>query len=243
MGRAIEVVALERGHEIVAIVDPAAGGERVRARLDPEALAGARAAFEFTGPASAEPNVLALLQAGIAVVCGTTGWAPGEDLRRAARRAKVGAVVAPNFSVGMNLFYAAVREAARLAGASDLYDPFVVEHHHRAKLDSPSGTALKLAAIVREAAPTFAEIEIGSAQAPVSGRAIHVASIRAGHEPGTHTVGFDGVHDRITLTHAARGRGGFALGAVLAAEWVVGRAGLHGFDEVVRDLVAGGGER
>ena len=243
MGKAIEAAALERGHEIVAIVDPTATGERVRSRLDPDTLAGARVAFEFTCASSAEPNVIALLQAGIAAVCGTTGWAPGEDLRRAARQAGVGAVVAPNFSVGMNLFYAVVREAARLTGAADLYDPFVVEQHHRAKLDSPSGTALHLATIVREAAPNFAEIEIGNpAQPPVSGRAVHVASVRAGHEPGTHTVGFDGVHDRITLTHAARGRGGFALGAVLAAEWVVGRAGLHGFDEVVRDLVTGGGE-
>jgi len=242
MGRAIEAVALDRGHEIVAIVDPAAAGARVRPRIDREALSGARVAFEFTSSSSAEPNVIALLEAGVAVVCGTTGWTPGADVRRAARRATVGAVVAPNFSIGMNLFYAVVREAARLAGAADLYDPFVVEQHHRAKLDSPSGTAMHLAAIVREAAPSFAEIETGSpSRGTVSARAIHVASVRAGHEPGTHTVGFDGAHDRITLTHAARGRGGFALGALLAAEWIVGRAGLHGFDEVVRDLVAGGG--
>jgi 4-hydroxy-tetrahydrodipicolinate reductase len=243
MGRAIEGVARERGHELVAVVDPE-GGETpsgVR-RSELGDLAPATVAFEFTGPSSAESNVIALLGAGVAVVSGSTGWeAASAALCRAVKAAGVGAVVAPNFSVGMNLFYAVVEQAARLAGASGLYEPFVVETHHRGKLDAPSGTAARLAELLREAAPSYSSIQVGCpAEGAVSSGTIHLASVRAGHEPGRHTVGFDGVHDSITLTHAARGRGGFALGAVLAAEWIAERRGLHGFDEVVRDLVEGG---
>jgi 4-hydroxy-tetrahydrodipicolinate reductase len=243
MGRAIEEVARDRGHELVAIVDPEAGAERGGVRRSGiDDLVPATMAFEFTRASSAESNVIALLESGVGVVCGTTGWtAANAVLRQAAEAAEVGVVVAPNFSVGMNLFYAVVREAARLAGATALYEPYLVETHHRGKLDAPSGTAVRLAELVRASAPSYSSIQVGCpTEGPVGSGTIHVTSVRSGHEPGRHTVGFDGVHDSITLTHAARGRGGFALGAVLAAEWIAGRQGLHGFDEVVRDLVERG---
>lgn len=240
MGRAIEQVARERGHELVAVVDPEAEQSERRAELSD--LGPATVAFEFTSPSVAEANVIALLRSGVAVVCGTTGWTTASAaVREAAAGSSAGAVMAPNFSVGMNLFYELVRQAARLAGASGLYEPFVVENHHRGKLDAPSGTAIRLAELIRETAPSYGSIQVGCPTEGAVGRGtIHVSSVRSGHEPGTHRVGFDGVHDSISLTHAVRGRGGFALGAVLAAEWVAGRTGLHGFDEVVRDLIEGG---
>jgi 4-hydroxy-tetrahydrodipicolinate reductase len=245
MGRAVEAAARERGHDLVAIVDPAVGGRRVRKRLDPRAFGGARVAFEFTKPSTAESNIIRLLDANIAVVCGTTGWTPGSaELRRAIRASKAGAIVAPNFSVGMNLFYLAVEEAARAAGRSGLYDAFVLETHHRGKVDAPSGTATRLASIVQEAAPAYSTVQFGCpAEGAVGRGAIHVASVRAGHEPGSHTVGFDGPYDQITLTHRGRGRGGLALGAVLAGEWIVKRRGLHGFDRVLKDYLGKGGRR
>jgi 4-hydroxy-tetrahydrodipicolinate reductase len=245
MGKAIDAVARDRGHELVAIVDPAGRGRRVRKRLDGRALGGAKVAFEFTKPSTAESNVIRLLEAGVAVVCGTTGWTPGStDLRRAVRRSKAGAIVAPNFSLGMNLFYLAVTEAARTLGKVGIYDAFVLESHHRGKLDAPSGTATRLASIVQEAAPDYSTVQIGCpAEGAVSRGSIHVASVRAGHEPGVHSVGFDGPYDQITLTHRGRGRGGLALGAVVAGEWVVKRRGLHGFDRVLKDFLAKGGRR
>jgi len=225
MGREIERVAVARGHALASIVDPHARGARAFRSIEPKALRGAHVAFEFTRPDSAEANVVGLLAGNVRVVCGTTGWdASSKAVSAAVRRSRAAAIVAPNFSPGVALFYRVVGEAARLYRSLP-YDPFVLEAHHRLKLDAPSGTAKKLAGIVA-----------GDVQ---------VASVRAGHEAGTHTVGFDGEHVVITLEHRSRGRAGLALGAVLAAEWLEGQRGMHGFDEVVDALVreAKGGRR
>lgn len=240
MGREIEAAALSRGHRIAVVVDPTARRRGALRTLPAKRPSGVDVAFEFTTPRSACDNVARLLGAGIAVVCGTTGWdVASSALRKAAKRSRSGAVIAPNFSVGMNLFYRVVAEAARLYGGTRLYDPFVFESHHRGKTDAPSGTALRLARLVAEADPRGAGIHAGPPEAPLAKGAVHVASIRAGHEAGLHTVGFDGADDVVSLTHRARGRSGFALGAVLAGEWILERRGLHGFDEVLDDLLRG----
>ncbi len=243
MGRAIEAAARSRGHEVVAIVDRRAEG--ALRTLDPGRLEGAEAAFEFTEPGSAREHVIGLLEAGIGVVCGTTGWnAEDRAVAEAAARGGSAAVIAPNFSVGMNLFLRVAAEAARRLLPTGLYDPHVLESHHRGKVDAPSGTALALARIL--ASVGGEEIVRGIPERPVPRGAIHVASVRAGHEPGSHTVGFDGEHDEILLIHRARGRTGFAAGAVLAAEWLPGRTGRYGFDAVLDDLASGtreGGRR
>jgi 4-hydroxy-tetrahydrodipicolinate reductase len=235
MGRALEAAARERGHRIAAIVDPEAAG--ARRRLDPRRLGGAEVAFEFTRPDAARANVRLLLEAGIPVVCGTTGWdGRAAEVRRWARAGRTGIVVAPNFSVGVLLFQRLVEEAARRLSPTGMFDPWVLEAHHRGKVDAPSGTASKLAQVI--AARFGGPVMEGNAVLPVPRGAVHVASLRAGHETGTHTVGFEGAYDSISLTHRARGREGFALGAVLAAEWVRGRRGVHGFDAVVDGLLS-----
>lgn len=222
MGRAIEEAAAARGHACVAVVDRSVRSERVVRTLDAASWRGVNVAFEFTRPDSAKDNVIALLRRGIAVVCGTTGWdAADPAVRRAASAAKRGCVIAPNFSIGMSLFYAAVRQAAESYLAVADYEPWIAEWHHRKKADAPSGTARRIAAIIAEAA----------------GGDVPIAAVRAGHEPGLHRVGFDGPDDAVTLEHAARGRGGFARGAVFAAEWIRSRRGIHGFEDVVSDLV------
>ena len=237
MGRAVEAVLRDRRHRIAAVVDPEAPG--ARRRLDPKRLGGAEVAFEFTRPDAAPANVRLLLEAGISVVCGTTGWdGSAPEVRRWARAGKAGLVVAPNFSVGVLLFQRLVEDAARRLFPTGMFDPTVLEAHHRGKVDAPSGTASKLAGAI---AKTWGGAVIeGNAVLPVPHGAVHVASLRAGHEAGTHTVGFEGAHDSISLTHRARGREGFALGAVLAAEWVRGRRGVHGIDAVVDGVLSGG---
>jgi len=241
MGREIERVALARGHRLAAVVDPAASGPKGFRSLSPRALRGVDVAFEFTRPEAAEENLLALLAQDARAVCGTTGWdASSKAVRDAARRSRGGAVVAPNFSPGMALFYRLVGEAARLYLALPAYDPFVLEAHHRGKADAPSGTARKLAGIVAGTGRKARKVRIGDASPPLRPGEVHVVSVRAGHEAGTHVVGFDGEHDGITLEHRSRGRSGLALGAVLAAEWIEVRRGLHGFDEVVDALVRDG---
>jgi 4-hydroxy-tetrahydrodipicolinate reductase len=240
MGREIERVAAGRGHRLAAIVDPKASGPKGFRSIGAKALRGVDVAFEFTRPDTAEENVIALLARNVSVVCGTTGWdASSRAVRAAARRSRAAAVVGPNFSPGMALFYRVVEEAARLYLALPSYDPFVLESHHRGKADAPSGTARRLAEILAR------PVRIGTPDAPLAPGEVHVVSVRAGHEAGEHTVGFDGEHDAIALTHRSRGRSGFALGAVLAAEWIGGRRGVHGFDEVVDGIVraAKGGRR
>jgi 4-hydroxy-tetrahydrodipicolinate reductase len=223
MGRAIERVAAARGHVCVAVVDRTARGRRMSRTLAAASWRGVKTAFEFTEPESAKAHVIELLERGVAVVCGTTGWdAADRDVRRAARASTAGCVIAANFSVGMNIFYAVVTEAGRLYRAAG-YDPWIAEWHHRAKVDAPSGTARRLQSILDAGVP--------------------IAAVRAGHEPGRHLVGFDGPDDAITLEHAARGRDGFATGAWLAAEWLQGRRGLYGFDAVLDTLVSGKARR
>jgi len=244
MGREIEAVAQARGHEVVAMVDPSERGRRVRRRIGEDELSGAEAAFEFTSPGAAEQNVLTLLGCGVPVVCGTTGFSPDlVALARATRKARKAVVLAPNYSLGVNLFFRMVQEAARLLGSTDRFDPFVLEEHHRGKVDAPSGTARRLADLVVEEDPHRWSVHEGVPPGGVPPGAVQVVSVRAGNETGTHIVGFDGEHDRIELTHRARGRGGFAAGAVLAAEWIPGKRGVHGFDRVLQDLFPGGGRR
>jgi len=238
MGRAIESAAAGRGHELVGVVDPGVGDRPGVPRLDARALRGAEVAFEFTAPGAAEENVLALLALRVAVVCGTTGWDPSSRrVARALERFRGALLVAPNFSLGMSVFVRVVSDCARALGRLGGYDPFVVECHHRGKADAPSGTARRLAEAVREGSPRPLAVCEGNPRGRVAPGAIHLASVRAGHEPGVHTVGFDGEHDVITLTHRSRGRSALALGAVLAGEWLRGRSGRRTFEEVVGELV------
>jgi 4-hydroxy-tetrahydrodipicolinate reductase len=142
-------------------------------------------------------------------------------------------VHAANFSLGVNLFYRLVREAARRLSAFPQYDPYVLERHHRLKKDAPSGTARALSAIVSEATGRRA---LESLSGPLPEGSFHVAAVRAGGIVGDHTVGFDSGADEILLEHRARSRRAFAEGAVAAAEWIATRTGFHTFDAVLDDL-------
>jgi 4-hydroxy-tetrahydrodipicolinate reductase len=221
MGRAIDEQARRRGHALETVV--------TRGGLAAAALARVDVAFEFSVPDAAASNVRELLRRGVSVICGTTGWSPPEELRRAAAEAECGLVVAPNFSIGMQLFYRLVEQAGALFGSLGQHDPYVWEHHHRTKRDAPSGTARRLAEILARADPRGYD-------ASKEGGA--VVSVRAGAEPGRHIVGFDSEHDIVRLEHAARGRSGFALGAVLAAEWLDGKTGYHGLESLVDEALS-----
>jgi len=240
MGRAVEAAALSQGYTLGPIVDRSGRNRRVVRTIGEASWRGVGVAFEFTEPGVAKDHVVELLRRGIPVVCGTTGWdAEDATVRRAARASTAGAVIAPNFSIGMGLFYAAVADAARRYLMVGGYDPWVAEWHHRGKADAPSGTARRLAALVAGAGPAGASVCSGLPVAPIAPGDVHVVAIRAGSQSGRHLVGFDGPHDAVTFEHVARGREGFADGALRAAAWLRGRRGLHGFDEVLDDLVRG----
>ena len=217
MGRAVTELAQERGHVVHAVIgrEENAGG----AALTRERLAGVEVAIELTRADAVVANLERLIEAGIPTVTGTTGWSA--ELPRIARlvEASGGALLhAANFSVGIHLFLRVARDlAARFAGRPE-FDSFILEEHHAAKLDAPSGTAAALRGRLREAD---------------AARDFPITSVRAGSIPGTHVVTYDGPHDTIALSHVARSRRGFAAGAVSAAEWLPGRPGVHDFEEML----------
>jgi 4-hydroxy-tetrahydrodipicolinate reductase len=224
MGREVEAVLRERSHEPV----PVKKGEAFPA--------GCPVGIDFTRGDAVVENVKKALAAGARYVVGTTGWTgQADEVRRLVEEAGGGLVHAANFSVGVNLFYAIVREAARILGPFPDYDPYVVERHHRGKKDAPSGTARALAAILESGAGPRRRA-VTSLERPLAAGEFAVTAVRAGGIVGDHTVGFDSGGDEILLEHRARSRRGFALGAVLAAEWIASRRGMFGFDAVLADL-------
>jgi len=224
MGREVEAVLLERKHEPVRV----GKGEAFPA--------GCAVGIDFTRGETVVANVKKALAARARYVVGTTGWSEhADEVRRLVEQAGGGLVHAANFSVGVNLFYAIVREAARILGPFPDYDPYVVERHHRQKRDTPSGTAKALAAIL-ESGGGARRRAVASLEGTLKPDEFLVASVRAGGIVGEHTVGFDSGGDEILLEHRARSRRGFALGAVLAAEWIASRSGVFGFDAVLADL-------
>jgi 4-hydroxy-tetrahydrodipicolinate reductase len=237
MGQAIEIEAGRRGHLKVGEFDPGRAGGSTSTPLEPSLLGQPEVVFEFTEPSAAESNLVTLLQAGIPVICGTTGWNPSPALDAALSAGQAGAIVAPNFSIGMSLFSRLVREAGRMLATAGLHRPWVFEEHHTGKKDAPSGTARHLAELVMEVDSRMRAVQEGNPADRLPEDALQVVSLRSGSEPGTHTVGFDGEYDRITLTHRARSRSGFAIGAVFAAEWLIGKTGLHRFEDVVDSLL------
>ena len=215
MGRLVESLAGEYGCEIAGIVDPPAGTDGV----DSDRWRGADVAIDFSSPEAVKANVQALARRRINVVLGTTGWGEQEAaLRKTIAESGIGIVAAPNFSTGVVLFESIVAHAAKLFAPQPEFGAFLHEAHHSAKKDAPSGTALKLASAMRDAGFQ---------------RPIDVSSTRAGSIPGTHTIGFDGPAETITLTHTARDRTAFARGALTAARWVNGKRGWYSMQDVL----------
>jgi len=226
MGREVEAVARARAHEPVVVARGAG--------FPPGAAVG----IDFTRADGVEANVRAALAAGARYVVGTTGWEQAlPRVRGDVERAGGGLVHAANFSLGVNLFYRLVASAAAIFAHVPEYDPYVLERHHRQKIDQPSGTAKTLARILEESKGGRQRgVTTFSGAIPSDG--FHVTSLRAGGIVGDHTVGFDSGVDEILLEHRARSRQGFALGAVLAAEWIATRTGVHPFEAVLDDLLA-----
>lgn len=220
MGKLIETLSKAKNHEIVAVIDEAG------AKLSVDELAGelkpADVAIDFSVAEAVRKNVEASCLAGISLVEGATGWnADLDEIKKFVAKEQGSFVFGANFSVGVNLFYRVVDHAAELFAQFEDYEAFIEEQHHSRKVDSPSGTALKLKDIVA-----------GHIKDEFS-----VSATRAGNIPGTHRVGFDGNADQIMLEHAARSREGFASGAILAAEWIVGRKGFWDFTEVMDEII------
>jgi 4-hydroxy-tetrahydrodipicolinate reductase len=217
MGRAVAALAEARGHSIHALIgaEENAGGRA----LTRDRLAGADVAIEFTRPDAAVANLERLIEAGVPTVTGTTGWLA--ELPRITRlvEQKHGALLhASNFSIGVHLFLRVAQDLSRRFAGHATFDAFILEEHHAAKRDAPSGTAQSLQSALRAGDPD---------------RAFPITSVRAGAIPGTHTVTYDAPSESVTLSHVSRSREGFAAGAVAAAEWLPSHPGVYTFEKML----------
>lgn len=214
MGHMIESIARERGHEIVSIID-----QNNLDEFESNAFASADVAIEFTTPQTAADNILRAWKAGVPVVCGTTGWNIDAMRQEAIGREGdgIGLMWSSNYSIGVNILFAINKQLAKFMEAYPEYTPHMTEVHHIHKLDAPSGTAKTLQEAIGDDRLAIKDIE----------------SIREGEVAGIHTVTWDSEIDTISISHSAKSRKGFALGAVIAAEWMKDKTGWHDFSEVI----------
>jgi 4-hydroxy-tetrahydrodipicolinate reductase len=215
MGRLVEGLAASHGCRVIAIVTEVSAPDAIAAA----AATGVDAAVDFSLPDAVPANLPKLAASKVSVVIGTTGWGAQEAaMREVAKKAGIGVLAAANFSIGVNIFKAAVEAAARRFALQADVGAWIHESHHSTKKDAPSGTAIMLKGAMERA---------GYA------RPIDVSSTRAGAIPGTHVVGFDGLADTVTLTHTVRDRAVFAHGALEAAKWIKGRSGWFTIDDMI----------
>ncbi|HLH32879.1 MAG TPA: 4-hydroxy-tetrahydrodipicolinate reductase [Terriglobia bacterium] len=224
MGHEIEAVAREQGETVAEVFD--------EFRLvQGDALAGVDVCIDFSTPDAVVGNIRMAIEAKRDIVVGTTGWDKHlPEFRNTVKDS--GLLYSSNFSLGMNYFFRLVRRAAEMMNHATDYDPFIHETHHRQKIDSPSGTALTLARILVDGIERKKEILTRPPDGAIKPEMLHVSSTRAGTVAGTHTVMFDSAADSIELTHVAKTRRGFALGAITAARWLHGRKGIYTMDDV-----------
>lgn len=241
MGKMIEQIALSRGHEIVSVIDVDNQQD-----FDSPAFASADVAIEFTSPTAAYGNYLKAFAKGVKVVSGSTGWMAEhkEEVEQLCSKAGGNTLFwASNFSVGVAIFSAVNRYLARIMNNFPQYDVEMEEVHHVHKLDAPSGTAITLAEDIVDNLDRKGEWTKGTLVAPdgtVSGskecrtNAVRIDSVRRDEVPGIHSIKYDSEADSITITHSAHSRKGFALGAVLAAEYTRDHTGLLSIDDMFK---------
>jgi 4-hydroxy-tetrahydrodipicolinate reductase len=220
MGQVIERIALERGHEIVLKKDEF---------NTYDGLSTADVAIDFSVPTAAVSNISSCFHANVPVVSGTTGWLEHYDEMEALCNEKQGGFISSsNFSLGVNIFFELNEYLAKIMAQFDSYKVSMEEIHHTQKLDAPSGTAISLAKGVIENS-AYAKWTLDNPKE----KEIHIEAKRIGDVPGTHTVTYDSTVDSIELKHTAHNREGFALGAVIAAEWLAGKKGIYTMKDVL----------
>lgn len=238
MGHEVENFLLERGHKIVGRVDKeSAEGKTVV--LTEDLLKASDVVIEFALPEAVIDHVALYAKVGIPSVIGTTGW---DERRHEAQELILkhgGAMVyGSNFSLGAHMFFHLVEKAAGMIAEIPDYDIMVTEYHHKMKKDSPSGTALSVAERILRACPRKRIINSDRINRAIRDEELHVASVRGGTIPGIHSVLLDSMADSIEIRHTARSRSGFALGAVIAAEWILGKKGFYEVQDFARDFLS-----
>ncbi len=223
MGQTVEKIATKRGHNIVEKIDPHLATHIRGSQTLPEV----DVAIEFSTPKAAPKNIADLAAAGVNTVSGTTGWHNNlQQTTETVNAAGTGLIYAPNFSLGIHI----VEEIAKLAGQMSnfvgSYESSIHESHHKHKVDEPSGTAIAIANTLVDQISSKDNWTSGSPPTQPDPDTLYITSTREGENPGNHIIKFENEHERIEIAHQASNRDGFALGAVLAAEWIFGKVGV-----------------
>lgn len=223
MGHIIEEIALDKGLNVKAKIDPFDEGATHK-EISAESLQDVDVCIEFTAPDIAVENIKRIASLGKNIVVGTTAWYDKlDDVRKIIEDNDIGFIYAPNFSVGVNIFFRLIKNISGMMNTFRDYDVHMSESHHIHKKDAPSGTARKIAEIIKNDLERINDIDI--------------KSIREGEIPGTHTVNFESYADVITLEHRAKNRKGFAIGAVMAAEWINGKTGFFSIEDMMDEII------
>ena len=226
MGKAIEQIALQKGHKVILKIDADNLSDLTAANLER-----CDVAIEFTGPLTAVQNIKSCVDAGIPVVCGSTGWLDSWlEVKNYCETHRGCLLYASNFSVGVNIFFEVNKKLAALMAAHPAYDVTVKEIHHTAKQDAPSGTAITIAEQILENVARKKKWVNEPAQ---SSEVLSILSERIDPAPGTHHVKYQSAIDDIEIIHTAHNREGFASGAVLAAEFIAGKKGIFTMQDVL----------
>ena len=225
MGHEIERAAKLKGVAVQCIIDPK-NPDATHKSIDEKSMQNVDVCIDFTRPDAVLGNINKISKFKKNIVVGTTGWHNNlEEAKETAIKNNIGLIYASNFSIGVNVFFRIIENAAKIMNNLDDYDVFGYELHHNKKLDSPSGTAKSIEQILVSNIKRKKEVPF--------------ASVRAGSIPGTHVVGFDSSADTIELKHTARNREGFALGAIMAAEWINGKKGFYNIDDMMKEIIGG----
>lgn len=232
MGKEVEAAAKERGMKVARVFS---GKNNIGGLgLNAESLRDVDVCIDFSVPAAVLDNIEAVAAAGRNIVVGTTGWYDKlESVRQLVKKTNIGLLYASNFSLGVNLFMNIAADAARLFDKYPGYDVAINEIHHNKKADAPSGTALSLGSVILQYFRKKTELLTHAPQGHIKSHQLHIAATRLGSVTGTHAVVFDSDSDTIELIHAAKNRRGFAMGALVAAEWLKGKKGLFTMKDVI----------
>jgi 4-hydroxy-tetrahydrodipicolinate reductase len=236
MGKIIEILAVGKGHEITAIIDPYCEG--CFKEINQEVLSGAEVCIDFTHPQVVVNNIQQIAALGKNMVVGTTGWYDQLDtVKQVVESNQVGLIWSGNFSIGVNALFKIVEYAARVFNNLPDYDVLGHEFHHQNKADSPSGTANMLGKILLDNIERKQKLVYEMLDRKIEPDELHFSSSRGGAIPGTHLVMFDSAVDTIEIKHTARGREGFATGAIMAVEFIKEKTGFYNINDLMNDLI------
>ena len=240
MGHEIEKAAKAKDINIVSIIDPNDTNASYE-EIDDKSMQNVDVCVDFTTPDAVINNIKKIAKFKKNIVVGTTGWYNKiDEIKEVVKNNNVGLIYAANFSIGVNVFFKIIENAAKIIDKIEDYDIYGYEMHHNKKIDSPSGTAKTIGEILIKNIRRKNELLFEKIDRKIKPNELHFASVRAGSIPGTHTIGFDSSADTIELKHIARNREGFALGAIMAAQWIRNKKGFYDINDMMKSIIGVG---